>query len=192
MSEAASLFVVSWLGTQVGSLLMLEVGSRYARHPYLMKLGALAHRKKMRALERVWPLTRLRRAAEEGDRVTSTVILSSAIVVKSVASLALGVVMVFWLPLASLVVPSIITVHDPNDPSLIKWVKRVASLQVTSHALAAALGFALVVSGPLAGASLIDAAESNPILLALVSATSLGFAIAAGRAEAAGIVQRGI
>lgn len=192
MSEAASLFVVSWLGTQVGSLLMLQVGSRYARHPYLMKLGALAHRKKMRALERVWPLTRLRRAAEEGDRVTSTVILSSAIVVKSVASLALGVVVVFWLPFASLVVPSVITVHDPNDPGLITWVKRVASLQVTSHALAAGLGFALVVSGPLAGKSLSDAIGSNPILLALVCAASLGFALAAGRAEAVGIVQRGI
>ena len=192
MSKMASLFVVSWLCTQVGSLLMLQVGSRYARHPYLMKFGAIAHRNKMRALERVWPLTRLRRAAAQGDLVTSTVILSSAIVVKSAASLAFGVVMVFWLPFACLVVPSTIAVHDPNDPSLVTWVRRVASLQVTSHALAAALGFALVVIGPLAGESLTDAAGSNPILLAVVCAASLGFAVAAGRAEAVGLVERGI
>ena len=68
----------------------------------------------------------------------------------------------------------------------------MASLQVTSHALAAALGFALVVIGPLAGESLTDAAGSNPILLVLVCAASLGFAVAAGRAEAVGLVERGI
>lgn len=192
MSEMASLFVVSWLCTQVGSLLMLQVGSRYARHPQLMKLGAIAHRKKMRALDSIWPLTRLRRAAAQGDLVTSTVILSSAIIVKSAASLVFGIAMVFWLPFACLVVPSTIAVHDPNDPSLVAWVKRVASLQVTSHALAAGLGLALVVIGPLAGASLTDAAASSPILVALVCAASLGFALAAGRAEAAGLVERGI
>ncbi len=185
-------FVVSWLSTQAASLLLLQIGSRFARHPDLMKLGGIAHRNKMRALERMWPLTRLRGAVARGDLGTTTLILSVGIVVKSMASLVLGVILVFWLPVASFVVPSIIAVHDPDDSGRIAWVKRVASLQITSHALAAALGFALVVVGPIGGASLTDAAGSNPILLVAACAASLGFALAAGRAEAVGVVERGI
>ena len=100
--------------------------------------------------------------------------------------------MVFWLPLASIVVPSIVAVHDPDNPSLQKKIRRVATLQVTSHALAAALGFAVFAVGPWAGTSLLEAVGSNPGLVAVVSFASLGFAIAAGKAEAGGLMQLGL
>ena len=192
MSDVLGLFIKAWALTQAASMLMLWLGSQYASHRYLLRLGRIAHRKKLLALDRVWPLTQIRPLVARGDAARCAVILSSLIVLKSVASLAFGVIVVFWLPFASLIVPAIIAMHDPNDPSLLPWVRRVAVLQITSHAMAAALGFALVAAGPLAGESLATAIGSNVSLLVLVCVSSLGFAVAAGSAEASGLMQRGI
>ncbi len=192
MSELGGLFLKVWGLSQIVSLLALWAGSRLTGHRHFLRLGQLAHTQKLRALERMWPLTGIRPALERQDKLTCTIILTSLIVLKSFASLAFGVVMVFWLPLASLMVPSIVAVHDPNDPSLGRWVRQVATLQVTSHALAAALGFAVVAVGPWVGKPLSAAIGSNPVLLGVVCAVSLGFAVAAGRAEAGGLMQRGI
>lgn len=185
-------FVIAWLITQAGSLLMLEIGARFAHNRLLLRLGQIAHRKKMRALERIWPLTRVRPAAKRGDIATCTVILSSMIAAKSALSFVFGIVMVFWLPLASVIVPSIVAVHDPGDPGLARWVRKVAILQVTSHALAAALGFALAVKGPLNEKSILSVVDANATLLVLASLASLALALAAGKTEATGIVHRGI
>ena len=192
MSDVFGLFIKAWVLSQAASMLMLWLGSRYASHRYLMHLGRIAHRKKLRALDRVWPLTKIRPLVASRDAAGCTAILSSMIALKSAASLAFGVIVVFWLPFASLIVPSIITVHDPNDPSLLPWVRKVAALQLTSHAVAAALGFAVVAAGPLAGKSLATTIGSNVILLVLVGVFSLGFAVAAGGAETSGLMQRGI
>ena len=192
MNDVLGTFAVAWLATQAGSLLSLQVGTRFADNRHLLRLGALAHRQKLAALDRLWPLTRIRPAVERGDVGTCTVILSSLIAGKSAASLVFGVVMVFWLPIVSAMVPSIVAVHDPDDPSLGPWVRRVAALQVTSHALAAALGFAVVVAGPLADRSLRSVVGDNIALVVVTSLLSLGFALAAGKAEATGVVQRGI
>ncbi len=192
MNDVLGTFVVAWLITQLGSLMMLEIGTRVAGNRHLMRLGGVAHRQKMMALERVWPLTRIRAAVERGDAVKCTVILSSLIALKSAASFVFGIVMVFWLPIVSVIVPSIVAVHDPNDATLGPWVRRVATLQVTSHALAAALGFAMVVAGPLAERPLSSVMQSNTTLVVLASLTSLALALAAGKIEASGVVKRGI
>ena len=192
MSDVFGLFIKAWALTQAASMLMLWLGSQCASHRYLLRLGRIAHRKKLLALDRVWPLTKIRPLVARRDAAGCAVILSSLIVLKSAASLAFGVIVVFWLPFASLLVPSIIAVHDQNDPSLLPWVRRVAVLQITSHAMAAALGFALVAAGPLTVESLATAIGSNVGLLVLVCVSSLGFAVAAGRAEASGLMQRGI
>ncbi len=192
MSDFARFLVTALALTQTASMLMLWIGSRYSAHRYLVRLASVAQRSKLRALERVWPLTRLRVLAERGDAAMCTVILSSLIAIKSAASLAFGFIMVFWLPLASLLVPSIIAVHDPNDPGLQRWVLKVAMLQVTSHGLAAALGFALVVAGPLSGQPLGALVVGHISLVVLTCVGSLGFATAAGRAEAMGLIKRGI
>lgn len=191
MNDVVRTFAIAWLLTQIASLLMLEAGTRFAGNRLLMRLGEISHRQKMSALERIRPLTRIPDAVARGDTLTCTVILASLIALKSAASLVFGIVMVFWLPLASVLVPSIVAVHDPDDPSLGPWVRRVAALQVTSHALAAALGFALVLAGPLADRSIAEAIDSNVGLLVVASLASLGFAFAAGRAEASGVVKRG-
>ncbi len=192
MSSDLRTFVVVWLFTQAASLLMLRIGSRYVGNRYLMRIGALSERQKMAALDRIWPLTRVRPAVERGDMGTCTVILSSLIVLKTAASFVFGIVMVFWLPLVSVMVPAIVAVHDPDDPTLGPWVRRVAGLQVTSHALAAALGFMVVYAGPLNGRPLVSVIEANVVLVVLVALASAWFAFAAGKVEAAGIVERGI
>ena len=152
----------------------------------------MAHQKKMNSLERMWPLTKIRPAVARKDALVCNIILSTLIIIKSVASCVFGIVMVFWLPLASLLVPSIITIHDPNDAGLQTWIKKVSLLQVTSHSLAAALGFVLFVLGPLADQSLTSIILANLTLVLLVCFASLIFAIAAGWAETQGIIQRGI
>ena len=164
MNDVLRTFAVAWLATQAGSLLSLQVGARFVDNRHLLRLGALAHRQKLAALDRLWPLTRVRPAVERGQVGTCTVILSSLIAGKSAASLVFGIVMVFWLPIVSAMVPSIVAVHDPDDPSLGPWVRRVAALQVTSHALAAALGFALVVDTPRKACS-VDGWRSDTCLV---------------------------
>lgn len=192
MSDALRLFGMTWVLTQAGSMLMLHVGSRFAGHPLLLRLGTLAHRQKLQALDSVWPLTRLRRALERRDHIACTAILGSLIALKSVGCLALGIVVVFWLPAASLFVPTIVAVHDPDDTTLMPWVRRVATLQITSHALAASVGFMLVRMGPASGTPLRVAIESNAVLACVAMVTSLALAVAAGRVEALGIMERGI
>jgi len=192
LSDEWMTFSLCWLLTQIFSVLMLFAGVRYSNHSYLLKIAKIAHHKKMESLERVWPLTKIRPAVARKDAVTCSIILSSLIIFKSVASLVFGILMVFWLPLASFVVPSIIAIHDPDDTSLLPWVKKVSLLQVTSHSLAASLGFVLILAGPLSDESLKTIIVANFELVILVCVASLGFAIAAGRTEAIGIIQRGI
>ncbi len=192
MLNGMVIFTTVWLLTQAACLLMLRLGSQLANHRYLLRLGRLAHQQKMRSLDRVWPLTRIRPALANGDLNTCIVILSVLIVLKSLASLVVGMVMVFWLPLASMLVPSIVTVHNPDDPGLSHWVRKVAALQVTSHILAASLGFTIFWLGPWAGIPLLEVIGSNIVLIILASLSSLGLAIAAGYSEALGLMQRGI
>ena len=192
MNDAWTVFGFIWLLTQAASLAMMGIGVRYAAHRYLVTLGALAQRQKLQAMDRIWPLTRLRVAARQGQLAICTLILGGLIVLKSLACLLLGIVMVFWLPVASLMVPAIVAVHDPDDPTLMTWVRRVATLQLTSHALAAALGATLVLLGPLATKTLTQVIVDNDLLCGVVSVAAYGFALAAGRMEAAGVIERGI
>jgi len=192
MTDVLETFCLAWILTQVGSFVMLEVGTRFADHRCLRWVGQRAHQQKMAALDRVWPLTRIRAAAARGDTRTCVTILGSLIAVKSAASLLFGLIMVFWLPLVSVMVPSIVAVHDPDDPSLLPWIRRVAALQVTSHALAAALGFALTLAGPLGDQPLSTLLQENIPLILIGSLASLAFAVAAGVFEARGVVQRGL
>lgn len=192
MSNAWGILGLSWVLTQALSLLMLDIGSRFAGQRHLVELGRIAHRQKMRALERTWPLTRLRRAIQRRDQRSCTIILSSLIALKSLGCLVLGIVMVFWLPIASLFVPAIVAVHDPDDPSLAVWVRRVAALQVTSHALAAAVGFTVIVVGPIGRTPLPSVIATNAALFASVLMIALALAVVAGRVEAHGVVERGI
>lgn len=192
MTDEILFFGTCWLLTQTISVLMLLVGARYSSHHYLLKIGKIAHQKKMNSLERIWPMTKIRPAVARKDALVCNIILSTLIILKSVASCVFGIVMVFWLPLASLLVPSIITIHNPNDAGLKTWIKKVSLLQVTSHSLAAALGFVLYVLGPLADQSLTSIIFANLTLVLSVCFASLVFAIAAGWAETKGIIQRGI
>jgi hypothetical protein len=185
-------FLVAWIAAQVGSILMLWIGSRIASHRYLIWMGQIAHQRKMVALDKYWPLTKIRPAVTRGDQTTCTVILSLLIAAKSLMCLCFGIVVLFWLPLASLIVPSIVTVHDPNDKHLMSWIRWVAILQVTSHTLAAALGFAVVVEATSSSKSIIDVLRSNALLASILVLLSLGFALAAGKSEASGLMKRGI
>ncbi|MEO0424902.1 MAG: hypothetical protein AAF184_21380 [Pseudomonadota bacterium] len=192
MNSLVGLFLLSWFLTQSASVLLLHLGGRLAGWTPLMRVGELAHRQKLQALDRTWPLTRVRPAIARQDLQACTLIFSGLIVAKSLGALLLGVVTVFWLPLASLLVPSIITAHDPDDALLRRWTHRVALWQVTSHTLAAALGFSLFVAGPGRGEGLRLVLASNLAVVALVLGASVGSAVTAGRLEARGVLERGI
>ncbi len=177
--------------SEAASLGALRLGQRLLDHPRLRRLGELSHARKRRALERTWPLTRIPPAVRRGDGATVGTIITALVLLKSVGSLVFGIVMVAWLPVASLIVPTIIAAEDPDDPKLRAWVEAVARLQVTSHVVAAALGFAITLAGPLTGRAASDVVRQHlgPTLAAL--ALSAGFALAAGRREAREIVARG-
>lgn len=172
-------------------LAMLTLGHRLAGHRQLRPVAQALHRQKMRALER-WPLTRVRRAVESGDQLTATSILSLLILLKSAAVLLLGVVMLFWLPLAALLLPTLVAAHDSEDRQLQRWASRLAALQITSHVLAATVGFVLTVRGPLAGAPLSHLTSNHALPVAVVLLGSVVFAVAAGRREALGLLHHGV
>ena len=71
--------------------------------------------------------------------------------------------------------------HLPQRETLRKYI-----------ALAAAVGFAVVRVGPANGTPLRVVVESNAVLVCAAMVISLAFAVAAGRAEASGIMERGI
>lgn len=185
-----SLLVAAALG-ETFSLGGLALGARWINHSALRRLGALAHAKKMRSLESVWPLTRIRPAVARGDVAGVMTIITALVALKSAACLIFGIVAVFWLPVASVIVPAIAAAEDPDDPELALWVQGVARLQVTSHVVAAALGFAVMVAGPLAGLPLGAVLGDHPLSTLAALALSAGFAVAAGRREAMGVVRRG-
>jgi hypothetical protein len=186
------LLVLAFARSEAASLGGLTLGGRLIDRPLLRRLGALSHPKKMRALDTVWPMTRIRPALRRGDVATVAAIITSLVLLKSLASLVLGLVTVIWLPLASLIVPTIIAAEDPDDVALRGWVQSVARLQVTSHVVAAAFGLAVTVAGPLAGRSLTGVIREHARLTVTALALSVGFAIAAGRREALGLVERGV
>lgn len=184
--------VLVLLIVQTACILMLWIGTRIAGNRFLLWIGEIAHKRKLAALDRYWPLTLLRPAIEQGNTKTCVGVLSILIALKSLGCLLLGIVVVFWLPFASLLVPSIVALHNPDDPSLMASVRNVAVLQVTSHSLAAAIGFAIVALSIQNQVSILEAAGSlwPGMICGIVG--SLGFALAAGRSETAMLLRHGI
>jgi hypothetical protein len=138
--EPLATVLIVWLVCQLCALAMLQLGSNYIENKTLLRLGNLAHKQKMKALQSYWPLNRIRPAMANSNIVLCQIILTSLIALKSLMSFAFGALIVFWLPLAAFLVPSIITIHQPGNIQLIAKVKRIARWQVTSHTLAAAIG----------------------------------------------------
>jgi len=192
MLEFPTILTLAFALSELASLVGLWLGQRMIDRPLLRRLGARSHAAKMRSLDRVWPMTRIRPALRRADVATVVMIITALVALKSLASLVFGLLTLIWLPLASLVVPTIIAAEDPEDVALRGWVERVARLQVTSHVVAAALGFALTVAGPLAGRSVGVILGENLWLVAAAVAVSAGFAIAAGRQEALELMKRGV
>ena len=197
MSEALRVLLVSFAACQALSLAALYFGSRLIGREPFARVGRLAEERKIRALETLWPLTRLRPAVSRGDRRTVVGILGALIALKSLLCLPFGLIMVFWLPPASLLVPSIVAAHDPDDPELRMWARRVATLQVTSHALAASVGFSVAYLGPVAegqfrAAALADVVQADAVLFVSAFLLSLVFARWAGHVEADGVFRFGV
>ncbi|MEM8960796.1 MAG: hypothetical protein AAGD38_04895 [Acidobacteriota bacterium] len=183
--------IVVWFLTQLASMAMLWIGSSIQANRLLLWLGETAHKRKMEALDRFWPLTLIQPAVERQDATTCIVVLSSLILLKSLGCLVLGVVVVFWLPFASLLIPSIVAVHDPHDTRLLSRVRKVALLQVTSHSLAAAIGFAVSIS-LWRGFTMSEILASLTVPLAIGMIGSVGFAVATGKAETDMLFQHGL
>jgi len=192
MPEVGSMVAGAFALSELASLRGLWLGKRMIQQPWLKQFGAKSHASKMKALATKWPLTLIRPAVRRGDVGTVTLIVTLLVVLKSLGSMIFGLLTVFWLPIASLTVPSVIAAEDPGDPELLAWAQGVARLQVTSHVIAAALGFAVTVAGPLAGIHVFQVLRENVEVSVVALVLSLVFAVAAGRREAQGIVKRGV
>jgi hypothetical protein len=138
--ESLATVLIIWLVCQLCALTMLQLGSKFIENNTLLRLGNLAHKQKIKALESYWPLNKIRPALANNNTALCQIILTSLIALKSLLSFVFGALMVFWLPLAAFLVPSIITIHQPGNIELISKVNRIARWQVTSHTLAAAIG----------------------------------------------------
>jgi hypothetical protein len=171
------------------SLGSLWLGPRMIDRPLLRRLGGISHAKKIRALDSMWPMTLVRPAIGRKDHATVATILVGLVALKSAASFVFGLLVIFWLSVASLVVPAIVAAHDGDTHVPSDWVQAVARLQVTSHAMAAALGFAVTLAGPLAGRSPGSVLNENAGVVLTGAVLS---AVAAGLREAAGVATRGI
>ena len=158
----------------------------------MRRLGAKAHARKMRALDSAWPLTRVRPAIEHGRAATVFVIITGLILLKSAVSFAFGLLTVFTLPVTSVMVPSLAAAEDPVDAGLLSTVETIGGLQVTSHVVAAAVGFAITVAGPISGQSVGSVIRSHLLVILVMSCVSAGFAFAAGRRESVMLMRRGI
>lgn len=178
--------------SEAGSLLALGLGRRLRMTPVLARLGNEAHARKLRSLDSLWPLTLVRTAAARGAGGTITVVLTALILIKSALTFVFGLIAVFTLPLSSLVVPAIAAAEAPDDRALHASLERISVLQVTSHVLAAAAGFAIALRGPLAGRPVSGVTAENGAVILAVLALSVVFAIAAGRREARLVLQRGV
>ena len=180
-----------WGTTQTACMLMLWIGSQLKENRLFLWIGEVAHRRKMAALDRYWPLTLIRPAVKKGDLMTCMFVLSLLILLKSIFCLLLGLIVVFWLPFASLLIPSIVGAHKPGDKRLLRDVSWVALLQVTSHSTAAAIGFVLSVAYWKSHA-IFDNQAMQTVTLSLGIATSIGFAIAAGFYESKMLQNHGL
>jgi hypothetical protein len=188
MSDFTTTTLTVAAAAQILSIAALLIGARLIGSPRLARLGELLHRRKMAALEHGWPMKVLGRALEERDASTIRLIVTSLIASKSASCFAVGLVALPWLPFASLLVPSIVTAHDPQNPTLQRWARHVSTWQVTSHVLAAAPGFALYWHGLLGGRGTRALFAEHAVLIAAFLAASIVSALIAGRVETEGLL----
>jgi imidazolonepropionase-like amidohydrolase len=127
-------------------LLAVWLGWRFGPGiPWTRKMAVQMHQRKMEAMEKSPPLILYKRSVDEGRHGLGLMILSTLISLKSLGAAVMGIIMVYWLPLATmLLMPGIIETHRPEQSAFARRVfARVTIAQVTSHAIAAALGFVL-------------------------------------------------
>ncbi len=178
------------------SVLMLVLGGHFLNNHLLLKVGKKAHAKKMASLDKIWPLTKIQSLINDGNKLGCHVILSFLIFIKSFLCFFFGMIVIFCLPIACFVVPSIIHIHNPDDPKLQAWIFKVSLLQVTSHTFAASIGaslfFTLNYNYSFSWNSAMALISGNLIFIILALFTSFIFAVVAGHEEMEGIMKRGI
>ena len=126
-------FLAVWLGWRFGP------GFDWSR-----KLAQQTYERKIQAMEKP-PLNQYKQAVDNGNLLLGASILTVLIALKSLASIIMGVIMTVWLPLATLLlVPGIIDSHDKVKAARARATfARVTIVQVSSHAVGAALGLVI-------------------------------------------------
>ncbi len=177
--------VVVALGSWAGYLL----GAGVADRPALAGLGRRLYRQKLDALSRA-PLNRYAAAVRRGDLATGTLILAALILAKSLFSGLLGLLVVPYLPLAMVLIPALARAADVETGPT-SWLIRVSALQMASHGLAAAVGFAATLTWLLTGRSPLAVASASSALTAALLLGSAVTGVLAARLEAVGHIRHG-
>ncbi len=156
----------------------------------LKKLGAFAHRKKMKMLDGPRPMTAFRSATVENRLGIAIVIITALIILKSLLVAVLGIVGVFLLPVSVATMPAMLAHHECDQRELFRsWSKLIMVLQGASHVVAAAIGFAPIWIILRTQNALGDVLSTNWIIIGCAAVGSLVLAIAAGCVEAYGQVR---
>ncbi|WP_420640447.1 amidohydrolase family protein [Candidatus Leptofilum sp.] len=176
--------VLLWL--ELACLLAVWVGWRFGPgFAFTRRLAQQIYDRKIEAMETSAPLKAYRRAIDEGRTSAGLTILSVLIGLKSLGAFVMGLVMVFWLPFATLfLMPGIVDAHDSGEGEKSRRVfARVTLMQVTSHAVAAALGFVLTRWWWASEVSLATSVVQNWLVLCAGLVVSMLFAVWAGWLE---------
>ena len=129
------------LGSGAASFLAFVLADRFlSRLPWLQAIGRKMHDQKMAMLDKP-PLRQYQKALDRGRFGTGLFIITALILFKSIGSGLLGLITVFYLPLGVGTIPALAAEHG-DQPGLCRWVAQVTAWQLTSHLLAACVGFA--------------------------------------------------
>ena len=167
-------FLAVWLGWRFGP------GFDWSR-----KLAQQTYERKIQAMEKP-PLKQYKQAVDNGNLLLGASILTVLIALKILASIIMGVIMTVWLPLATLLlVPGIIDSHDKVKAARARATfARVTIVQVSSHAVGAALGLVItwLAWGP--EESISNLLNMHSVIILWVVVVSMLLAALAGWMEA--------
>ena len=177
-------FALSAMLGGLASLVLFLAGGAAARLAVMQSMGGRMYRTKLWALDRIWPLTLFRVAWERRRVGLGCAVLTPLILMKSAGCLVLGVIVLVWLPLAMLILPSLFSQVDAyQHPEGRRWMHRVILLQGGSHLVAAAAGAAVQVAAGFQLDRLIPTAGEHSTLLIVAVVVSAALGIGAGWAE---------
>lgn len=177
-------------GSAIASFAAFQIAGRNLdRWPWLRAVGRKMYEQKMAMLEKP-PLKQYHEAVKGQKFTFGLAIITFLILLKSFGCALLGLITVFYLPLGVGTIPPLAAQHG-DRPGLRRWVASVTGWQLTSHLLAACIGFSatwLWISDDL---SPLKSMAESPVLTVIFLAGSVVTGLVAAWIETTGHFRKG-